>query len=175
MARARSFRRPAGRRRKTWDFLPALTSALTGDGTTIASGALSFTESGFTLVRSMVDLLVNMQVSGSVALDSVDLGIGLLIASTDSFTLGATAQPDPLGEPGFPWIFWKDMNLFAPVAVSDNTGFASTNMRVAIDTKAQRKIKSGESLFWVVQYSDIAGTPVMRLKMGRTRVLLAIP
>ena len=103
--------------------------------------------------------------------DAVKIGLGLAVISTDAFDLGATAFPDPSGEPEFPWYWWSEFHL-ASEGTAIEAAAGIQNVRIEVDSKAMRKVKPGETLAWVVQYSDILGTPPVQILLAQVRVLI---
>jgi len=112
----------------------------------------------------------------TTALDECKIVLALGMISTDAFSLGSTAVPDPAGEPEYPWLWWKSLQMFSPFVI-DGTGSDDSGaliLRGEMDVKAMRKIKPGQTLTWIAQYVDITGTPSVQLSMGQTRVLLGV-
>ena len=161
------------RRRKTWAGLPGIAIDMTGSGTFLGGG-LSFVESGSTLMRLLGEYTI-LPTSAAAAGDEVVVNVALGIVSTDAFTLGATAVPDPGGEAGYPWLYWAAHPMaFNTTALGGNltdTGM----MRHTFDIKSQRKIGAGQILAMVVEYADLTGAPPLTIVFGQTRVLIALP
>ncbi len=160
---------------KQWDSLPAISLELTTDAT-VAGGSLASTTSQ-TILRMLGEYII-ASTGVATALDQATVGIGIGIISTDAFTLGATAMPDPLGEPEFPWLYWASHSIFYPTAVSATAGQGDQSGvgtgRFPFDVKSMRKMKPRESLFFVAQYGDVSGTPPLRVGVANTRVLLGL-
>ncbi len=155
------------RQAKVWNSMPSVSLALTADGTSLG-GSLAFSAPE-TVLRCLGELTIGPTFnSAPVAGDSAKIGFGICVVSTDAFTAGAV--PDPLGEPEFPWLYWRSHDLSMVLgAATDNDG--STFVRHAFDVKSQRKIKPRESLVTVVQYSDSVGTPPIAFEMPPWRFL----
>ncbi len=152
---------------KQWTAIPSFSLAISADGTFAVAG-VSFAVPA-TVLRSRSELIGWLDVSGQTAGDEVKFGIGLGLVSTDAFTLGATALPDPSGEPEFPWLYWYEYHLVTEEATGRGPGGF---FRLAIDTKAMRKVKPGESLVWVVQRVDGGGDLIAHIAFGQTRILI---
>ena len=101
--------------------------------------------------------------------DVVYLGFGLAIITTDSFN-DVSSWPDPLGDDDLSWLYWKGFHLRASEAAAEEALGASV-VRFDVDTKAMRKIRPNETLLYVVQYSNVAGSPVVDFDVGSIRVL----
>ncbi len=154
---------------KQWDTVPSVFQEVTGASAIISGGSLGFLSPATILrCRGYVQSAFDETMQAG---DTLKLVFGLGIISTDAFTLGTTAFPDPSGEPEYPWLWWGGMHLqaFAAAAVS-SWGFSQ--QRLEVDTKAMRKISPGQSLFWVCEMSGAAGAPVTQLEFGQTRVLI---
>jgi len=154
--------------------MPAFGLDLTADGTTVGTGFLPAT-TRFTIRRVRCSILLHLQ--GSLASDDgVRIGIGLGVVSTDSALAGET--PDPLGDPDWPWMWWKETFLVMAGGATNVTWVANTlgmaSLRLEVDSKAQRKIKTDESLIWAIQYSDSSGTPPVGIDFGIARVLIGL-
>ena len=153
--------------RKFWLGIPGISLAMTSTST--ALGAWFASDAPLTILRCRGELLVSMD--GPALQDEVAITVGLGVISFDAFVAGAAAVPDPGEEPDFSWLYWKAMTFFAEATQVHDT---TRSMRVEIDTKAMRKMKSRESLVWIAQYVDIVGTPPMQVSFVQTRVLVGI-
>jgi len=167
------------RRRKSWDSFTGSVLTLTANGTSIGSAALSFAESGRTIMRVLADINVSFHTAVSItASDSADITCGLAIVTADAFSAGAGSLPDPEDEPNFPWLMWKHINIYAFLAETSTQPFipaGDASFRWEVDSRVMRKMRAGEALVWVVQYVDITGTPSVSVRVGTTRVLVALP
>ena len=111
--------------------------------------------------------------SAPAASDEVVIGVGIGVVSTDAAGAGSSAMPDPLGEPEYPWLYWKAHPLFFAGTDPEGAG-QNYSLRQSFDVKSMRKLKPRESLVLVLQYLDVAGTVPITIAHGHTRVLLAI-
>ena len=166
-------RRTGGTRKaKTWGSMPSINLALVGDGTS-AGGNIAFA-SHFTVLRMLFEYIVGP--TGTItAGDQAKVTLAIGVVSTDAAALGATAFPDPAGEPEYPWLYWADHMLHFPSAGAplEPGGGGQNAVRKTGDIRSMRIVKPRETLTWVVQYSDNAGTPPITVNLGQTRVLLA--
>ncbi len=160
---------------KQWAFIPAIQLSPTS-ATTLLGGSLAFAEAN-TVLRMLGGYLITPD-GATVAGDAAQLTVGIGVISTDAFAAGAGSVPDPNGEPEYPWLYWRDHQLRYPSATTvlkgegDQTG-AGTE-RVHFDIKSMRKLKPRESLVFIVSYTDVTGTPPLKLDVGRTRVLIGL-
>ena len=93
------------------------------------------------------------------AADCGELGLGLIIVKSEAFAAGAASMPAPISEIEQSWI-WHHIFTFGPaVLATDDPGDISRNDRVVIDSKAQRKVQSGDLLGFVWEWTANAGTP----------------
>ena len=171
MARGSRFGAGYVRKEKRWTSLPGINLALVASGTTIG-GSINFGEN-LTVMRMIGEYILGP--TGAItAGDACSIKLGIGVVSTDAATLGATAVPDPGGEPSYPWLFWATHAFFYPTtgAPLQPAGDQESTRR-AFDIRSMRKMKPRESLLWIVEYVDDAGTPPMQLKLGQTRVLVA--
>jgi len=160
------------RRRKEWR--PGVINnrtAFTADLTAIAAG-INFTDSP-TVLRMLFEYTAGPDAAPTAG-DACKIGVGIGVVSTDARTVGATAVPDPIGEPEYPWLYWAVHPFFYESATLVNQLGVSV-VRETLDIKSMRKIKPRESLVVVVEYLDENGAPPMIIMVGGLRVLVALP
>ncbi len=111
-----------------------------------------------------------MGLDGAAEAASLFVTMGIALVSTDAFVLGVTAMPDPAVDTGYPWLFWKSVQLINQTAgqVADENSIGQS-YRFTVDSKAMRKFKPQQTLAVVFQTGDV--TPVDILQ-GFTRVLI---
>ncbi len=132
--------------------------------------SLAFTEAG-TILRIRADFLVAFN-AATAASDACVLAFGIGLVSTDAFL--ASAFPDPVAEPEYPWMWWKSILMQSTFAI-DGTGTDHSGQlqhRVEVDTKAMRKFKPRQSLAFIVEYVDLNGLPPVVIVAGNARVLV---
>ena len=151
-----------------WDAIPSFRQSSSSETTFVIAG-LTFLAPA-TILRSRCDVLFQFDATVQVD-DRLTLGVGLGLVSTDAFTFGATAMPDPLGEPEYPWLYWREINI-EQLAVTPDFAGIGFGERFEVDTKAMRKVKPGQTLTWVFQYANGAGSPSATTTFGQTRVLI---
>jgi len=156
---------------KHWHSMGALSNAFTADGTAINSPlALS---GPFTVIRMLGEYTIHPTGGGTfAAVDACAVNVAIGVVSSDAAAVGASAVPDPTGEPDYPWLYWASHPISFVVATADqnNPGAA---LRHSFDIHSMRKIKPRESLIMVAEYADLSGTPPMTIDAGQTRVLVA--
>jgi len=145
--------------------------ALVGAGTTLA-GQLDFSEPR-TILRMLGEYTLGSS-STYTAGDGALIAIGIAVVSTDAATLGATALPDPGSEPEYPWMYWASHSLFSATSTGDPNAIQA-GVRQGFDIRSMRKVKPRESLVFVIEYSDIAGTPPIQVGQPGVRVLIGGP
>jgi len=162
------------KRRKSWNVLLAIAQNIVGNATVLGS-ALQFTESGNTVLRMMGEYIITP--NGTIAAeDQATVTVAIGVVSSDAFDLGATAIPDPAGEPEYGWLYWQSHRFeFVAATPASDQGNAGGAIRHSFDVRSQRKMGAGQSLCWVLQYVNTTGNPNLRISLGQCRVLLALP
>ena len=163
------------RQAKIWDSITGSSLALTASGT-FGGGKIDVVDAR-TVLRMLGHVLIT-RTGVTTASDKVSIALGIGIVSTDAATLGASALPDPGGEPEYPWLYWAEYDFNFPAALA-TSGAGSTDsvagvVRDSFDIRSMRRMKPRESLVFVVQYTDTAGTPPMDVELSKTRVLFGL-
>jgi len=153
---------------KHWHVLPAASRNLTTDAT-VAGGGLALT-GPWTCIRMLGEYIIGAD-AVPTAQDQACVSVGIGVVSTDAFTLGATALPDPIGEPDYPWLYWAQHDFF--FLTTDVLANVMGAIRVPFDIRSMRKLKPRETLGVVIEYQDISGAPALHFQMSQTRVLVA--
>ena len=161
------FRGP--RKDKVWAFIGGSTHSLT-TGVTQVGGSVSSSEN-VTMLRMLGEYVV-APVATPTALDQCEITVAIGKFSTDAFTLGASAMPDPFDEPEYPWLYWASHKFFMGTTDTDPSS-AAASVRRSFDIRSMRKLKVRETFGVVIQYTDIAGAPPMTLALAQTRCLFA--
>jgi len=156
------------RQQKRWAGLPGVNFLLNAAGTQ-GVASIAFTEPG-TILRMIGEYTLAFNVAPT-ALDAAKVTLGLGIISADAFAAGTTALPDPAGNPEWPWMYWAEHQMFAAGSAADPAGEAAS-VRRFFDSGSMRKVKPSENLVFIVQYSDLTGTPPIRFMQGQVRVLI---
>ncbi len=158
------------RKEKQWAFMGKTEFTLTADVVTFG-GRLDFTEKS-TVIRILCEYMI-APTSAPAALDAINITLGLAKVSTDAVNVGASALPDPAGQPQFPWLFWAE-HAFYYSSTDPESASAAASGRFPIDIRSMRKFSPRETLVWVVQYVNASGNPPMRVHVAQTRVLRAL-
>jgi len=153
---------------KHWGGLPGVELHLTANVTGII-GSVPAEHPGETVLRMLGEYIVQ-PTSAPAAGDAVLITAGIAVISTDAVI--AAAFPDPHGEPEYPWLYWASHAFHYPDTALES-GQGTGALRKAFDIRSMRKMKPRESLVFVMEYTDIVGTPPMSIVAGRTRVLSA--
>ncbi len=115
---------------------------------TLMVQTVDFTGPG-TILRMLWEYVISpISAAAITADDSALLTVGVGIVSTDAATLGFTAMPDPFDDADYPWLYWRGHAMHYRIAgatAADSSGI-SGDVRVSVDVKSMRKIKSKESL-----------------------------
>ncbi len=152
---------------KQWAGIPSIALELAVDSTQLG-GALHFTAPA-TILRCRGEVLASFDETKQAG-DRMKVSVALGIIPSDTYTLGLTAVPDPGSEPEYSWLYWNEFWLEAYEAAAEEAEGASVH-RLSVDTKAMRKVRPGEALCWIVQFSNASGAPVTNVQTAGTRVL----
>ena len=155
---------------KAWLEHTGLGTEFASATTQIGLGGLSFTAPGTILRCHYSDLLVMFDATQQVD-DSMTITMGLGIVSTDAFTVGDSAMPDPVGDIGYPWLMWDTFALESQLAAGQQA-IGATVVRRSYDVKSMRRVKPDQTLVWVIQSGDATGAPVTIYNMRPGRVLI---
>ncbi len=167
---ARQMRTP--RKTKHWQAIPSINLDLTADAT-VLGGSVAVAQDSETVMRMLGEYIIAPTTS-PVAQDEAFVTMAIGVVSTDAFAAGAASVPDPSPEPEYQWLYWADHPFFYNSTTIDGaTAEAAGTIRVSFDVKTRRIIRPRQSLCWIVQYTDLAGTPPLTVGIGTTRVLFA--
>ena len=161
----------ARRRSRRWLSLAGDSTLFTGSSTVHPAGLANFTTPE-TIVRCMGGGAISPTGGGTFAAgDKCQIGLGLVILSTDAFAVGAAAVPEPINEAALDWLYWRvfQISIHGAAPAGDENG---SSFRFTFDVKSQRKVTPNRSFGWVLQYVDVAGAPPMTLDTDLTRVLI---
>ena len=170
---ARPFRRTPGKTidRKEWATIPGITLSSAASVGLLQGGRIDFM-APFTVLWSRGRFMVYFDETVQ-ADDKAVVGMGLAVVSTDAAVLGATALPDPIGDPEYPWLYWTDFDLGSVETIASTwRAWGPAAREIIFDTKAMRKVSPGQSLQWLIEVADLTGNPTIEIIAGQTRVLL---
>ncbi len=153
---------------KEWVSIPGKVALLTATGT-VGGSKFDFSTAG-TVLRMIGEYCIG-PTSAPTAVDGCTIGIGIGIVSTDAATLGATALPDPVLEPNYPWLYWGVHDFYFSTNEADPSA-ANGSVRRHFDIRSMRKFKPRESLVCVIEYVDSVGAPPMHFDASAIRVLV---
>ena len=96
--------------------------------------------------------------------DDTVVGLGLIVVSDNAAAAGGASVPGPINDPDAPWVWHQYVPLDAGTAglTGDDIG---SNVRVMIDSKAQRKVGINETMILVGELS-LADFASVRLSGG---------
>ncbi len=156
---------------KSWNSLPGLSSdAVAADGL-LTGTALAFTEPSTILRMRSSPGIIAFDESVQVG-DTVNLGIGIGIVSSDAFAAGVGSLPDPIGDITFPWLWLFQADLLCTVAIGDQAFGMTTRQTGGVDSRAMRKMAPGQSLVQIFEFQGVSGAPVVLLETTQVRVLI---
>jgi len=125
-----------------------------------------------TILRILGEYIIG-PTSVPAALDEAFVTVAIGVFSSDAFTLGESAMPDPVTEEGYPWLYWRQHAFFFDEAVVDPSS-AMGSVRTVVDVKSMRKVTANQSLGVVVQYVNEVGSPPLHVTFAGTRVLTTV-
>jgi len=179
MAHGRSsqgrFAQAGPRRKVSWNEgvrTTVLTLTASG-GVALGTTGQTPTIPGLTIIRTRGEARIFLS-SVSAALDGFQtFGLGIGVASATAFATGAAAVPTPLTEASWAgWLWYWSGPLMANAAISDTDG--SANIRIPIDSKAMRKLRDDEVVYFAAEAGTEVGTAVAKIYVG-TRQLFKLP
>ena len=157
---------------KAWLSMPSAQLPHTSNATSLG-GRIAFLSPG-TVLRMLGEYIVT-NTGAVIAGDSAKMTVAVGVVSSDAFEAGQASVPDPAGEPEYPWLYWAEHTMYYPVTGSPlESANPAGALRRVIDIRSMRRIRPRESVCWIVQYADLAGTPPLQLDLGQTRVLIGL-
>ncbi len=160
------------RRQTSWSSGPRGTAGPFSASNTVAMFTLGSQAlaDGLTLVRIRGEFNFFLSTI-SASLDGfLDVALGIANVTENAFGIGTTAVPDPRVDIGWDgWIYHYTGSIFGPSATVDNS-LGPAAIRLQIDSKAMRKIKSTDVLIGVAAVGVEVGTAVLQCHL-ETRIL----
>jgi len=187
MARSRGFPRGrlqgANRRLTSWEEGPGGTAVttITTSSSTFLGAAVTPTQDGLTQVRLRGELLY-MLTAASAGLDGFVGAFGIGLATAAAVTAGAASVPTPITEQAWDgWIYWQPIFVTAVGAIDGSVAgdkdfptVISGGARKEIDTKAMRKLKLEDSIYAIVELTEVGTAATLALQFD-CRILLKLP
>ena len=126
---------------------------------------------GLTLVRTRGEFQMYLESASSAGAGFIG-AVGLAVVTDQAFNVGITAIPGPVTESNFDgWLYHRFFSVIAggiidggAAADHDQVNAMSAAVRVEIDSKAMRKVKEGETIVGIMEFTEI-GTAVARFFM----------
>ena len=135
--------RPRSRSRGTKEWIgshfPLVTLTVT------QAALLTFTHD---LTETILRIRGNIHISGvpDAALESDQVGLGMIIASDPAVAAGGAALPGPIADPDAPWIWHQYVPLFGLSSTAASDTAIGLQRLIEIDSKAMRKVDRNETL-----------------------------
>jgi len=171
VANRRTFQRST-RRRTSWEGAAFDLEVVTGASgfVTIVSEAILENVPEPTIVRVRGNMLVRQSAQGAAG-TRTNVVYGIKLATASAIAAGIGSIEDPLDGIGSDWLWWDSvaMNTLDTGLGATNSG--QTYHRVAIDSKAMRKVGNNTGLVFVVQVVSVTSTATIQTT-GAVRVLL---
>lgn len=158
MSNRRSFPvRERSHRQALWSDILTEMAGVAIAGKTLGSQSsfgLAVAES-ITLIRSRGTAFIHFD-PASIA-DSLAVGLGLGIVTSDAFAIGQTAMPGPLSDAGWDWVWIKELIMGPTFTATEDGTNIGHNLWVDIDSKAMRKMKDNQVLAFVAEIQVVSG------------------
>ena len=175
MARRNTFQAPiltrSSKRQTIWGLGPESNgqNASSSQKFLWSNGIILQADSMATIVRTRGSVLIFLNAVDAAAEGFVG-ALGLGIVSDEAFAAGAASVPGPLNVPEWPgWIWHSYFHILAAA----NIGEGTVMQRIEIDSKAMRKIKSGETMIGVAEVEERGDGATMALN-AQTRMLFKL-
>ena len=126
-----------------------VSTTIQGTGVTVLLGSLNATALAmrpFTVVRTY--LQVQLQSDQSAAIERQFAGVGMCVVSDQASAIGVTAVPTPILDLG------SDLWLLHQLVFADESNLTDrtrSSTKVAVDSKAMRKVNNDEDLIVVME------------------------
>ena len=154
---------------KMWLFMAGAAVDFVANGVQAPSG-IAFGQKS-TIIRMLGEYIITPTVAPAAQDDCV-ISLGIIVMGDDLFATGGAGLPDPQTELGAPWLYWASHDMFFGTTSVDPSS-AVSSLRRSFDIHSMRKVTNGQTLAWVLQYTNIGGFPPVTLSVGSTRVLIA--
>ena len=187
----RSFRsvRPfvrSQRRKTSWTVGPSSgadgeSQEITASSSVLATSAIEFLFDGDTLVRTRGEFVASLVLSSAVA-NGYNGAFAIGLATLQAVTAGVASLPTPIDEQEWDgWLYHRYFSLISGGAIASATAAQQADqvngtlaaLRLEVDSKAMRKVKTDMALFAIIQVIE-TGTATMRFSFN-SRTLLKLP
>ena len=157
------------RRNRQWSLGPSGTISRTASGSTIfATGSQALVELTQLRLRGFLKIYIT---SGAAAAEGYNGAVGIGICNENAFAAGVASVNIPVTDMG--WDGWLWHSFFAVNAITgtpaDGVNAATYGINMEVDSKAMRKIKTGDILYAATEVTEV-GTSNLRLDL-QSRVL----
>jgi len=141
---------------------------LTASGSLLATGGVSTTLPGLTLVRTRGECLLFLS-NATAANDGFDCAFGIGVVTDEAFAAGIVSIPTPITDEGSDiWLYHRYFSLSASSPLSgaaavDRTALspATAVFRFTVDSKAMRKLTVQDTIFAALEVVE-RGTATLR-------------
>ena len=166
MANVRRRQFPGPKRFTEWgSFIIDIRAVSLGNSTSLGNQSTGAVASErLTIVRMRGGGFVHLD--AGAALDSMEVGLGLIVVPEEVAIAGVASAPTPLTDLDAPWLWVEVFQLGPAVSGTDDGGDISRNFRFEIDSKAMRKFRTDEELLFVAESAILAGSPTADVQAG---------
>ncbi len=180
MAHSRRFgsqtRFGGSQRRKTgWSAGPAnAQDSETSAGTVIWSTGQAAQGDGLTIVRLHGELTMFIEAATTAQDGFRSIAHGICIVSQNAAGVGVTAVPAPIDDLAWDGWLWHSLTEQVRGFLTTEEGSPLSVVRLKIDSKAMRKVRSLDTIVGVSQFGTEVGAATLTWS-ARTRMLFKIP
>ena len=152
------------RRKTSWSVGPGGTAGRSSNGSVVYSVGAQVGIDGATLVRTRGELLTQLVTSDAAQSGFPECAFGIAYVNDNAFNVGITAIPTPITD--IAWEGWLFHTMFALIstdavaaATVSHSGSSPTAWisRVAIDSKAMRKVRQTDVCVGVIEVASEVG------------------
>jgi len=146
---------------------------LSGVSSSLLGSGITPTSEGGTVVRIRGEFMAYLQ-SATAAGDGMRGAVGIGIAHLPAFTAGIASLPKPITDEDDENWLWHYYFAFETAGATETWGTGpNTALRVAIDSKAMRKLPADDVLYAAIEIEVEEGTAVVRAFLN-SRTLLKL-
>jgi len=146
----------APQRQFVWSNILTSISLVANSGSKAVGTGVGLTSAGgLTLIRTRGWASFHFD-PASIA-DSLQVGIGLGIYSSDAFGAGAASMPGPISDADYDWVYHTTFVLGPTFTATEDGTNILHNLWTEVDFKAMRKMKPNQTLGWIAESLVLSG------------------
>ena len=165
--------RSPSRRSVSWTPGPQGTLAITAATDNIFPIGVQTLVDDATLVRTRGEVNVGLSVITGSLDGFSEVAMGLCIVNENAAGIGVTAIPSPVTDIGWDGWFWYWTGSLFGVSATEANAAGTANVRIPIDSKAMRKLRSSDFIVGALAVVGEVGTAQLNATM-QSRMLLKL-